>query len=300
VSRMVTNEELVVALVAEFPQITDLSLVVTAGQKRVFKGTNQGNYIALKAIFIGPEIDEEGAGDLENADALNAAAARLQREIEILRRCQSEHIVGLAEPAYQELRVGVERHGVYSEQWVSGKDLRALLRDRVLSREETIALGLALCSALEELDRHGYVHRDIKPANIMRRDDGVFLVVDPGMALDRGGFSLTEGGIVPGTPPYVSPEQWNPERKHDLDVRSDMFAVGVVLFEALMQKHPFYENGMSQLAIMTATRSKQPRELSALSSDDKLRGIIIRLLSKNPHSRYRDTSVLRSAFEAAK
>jgi serine/threonine protein kinase len=299
---MASADELIAALKETLPGLGEMDLRAVAGQKRVFRATFAESVVALKAVLIG-ELAAEAGNDDEQADIVAASAARLEREIHILKKCNSPSIVRLSQPDYQEIRIGNERYGVYAEQWIDGDDLRSIIKQRTLSRDEVIELGLSMCSALEELDRHGYVHRDIKPANVMRQsEDGHFILVDPGMALERTGPSLTSPGAVPGTAPYMSPEQWDPRRKRDLDVRSDMFALGAVMFEALTQVHPFYEQGMSQLDIMAATRSEPPKRLERpdIANEDPIREIIQRLLARNPHSRYRDTEALKAALEAAR
>jgi len=249
---------------------------------------------------LAPNNSDDGE-DAEFDDALSADSERLKRELEILAKCDCHSIVQLADPPYFEFKVQSETFGAYGEEWIEGKDLFTLFKQRRLTKDEAISLGLSLCDAVEELDRLGYVHRDIKPKNIMQREDDTFVLVDPGMALDRGGASLTTPGSVPGTTPYISPEQWDPTRKRDLDVRSDMFAIGIVLFEALTGRHPYYQAGMSQVDIMTAARSKARAEIqhSDLPEDDKLRDVIYRLLSKSPHLRYKSSTLLREALEAA-
>lgn len=306
---MATVAEITAALEEELPDNRPIQHVTKAGQKYVFKAQHKGESIAVKAILIGVEPETaqsqdevEDTAELEEADEISESAARLQREIEILRKCQTKHIVALAQPQFFELTVGQERFGVYAEHWIDGKDLRELFNSRRLTRTEAIDLGCALCDALAELDKHGYVHRDIKPQNIMLQRDGTFLLVDPGMALDRAGPSLTVTGNILGTIEYISPEQWDPQRKRDLDVRSDMFALGIVLFQGLTNTHPFLEPGMTYIDVMTAARSTNRHELTGanLGEEDHLRVIIARLLSPKVHGRYRNTAALREAFEAAR
>lgn len=141
-SAMPTNEEFEAAIRAAVPTLTSVGLVVIAGQKRVYKGSEPGGDIALKLILIGEETQTPPEGDEgETADALSAGGARLQREIEILRKCESPHIVKLSEPEFAEISIAGERYGLYGEEWVDGEDLHAILLRGTLSRQDVIEWG---------------------------------------------------------------------------------------------------------------------------------------------------------------
>ena len=303
-----STDELIAYINATFPGIQMICHVASAGQKQVFQAIVGGQEVALKVVYVGKPptrastVAPSNEEDVENEDERTAESSRLERELRVLKLCQCPHIVKLAEPSFFEFTSGDESFGAYGEEWIDGQDLASLFASRRLTKDETIDLGLALSAAVEELDAHNFVHRDIKPHNIMQRRSKVFVLIDPGLALDKAGPSLTAPGNVPGTFPYISPEQWDPTGKRDLDVRSDMFPIGIVMFEALTGFHPYYKVGMSIVDVITASKSKARATIAnmILPDGDLLRVVIDRLLSPAPHLRYKTAALLRAALEGAR
>jgi serine/threonine protein kinase len=133
---------------------------------------------------------------------------------------------------------------------------------------------------------HGIVHRDIKPANLLLADNGELVVADFGIARGNGAAGLTTTGAVVGTPHYMSPEQIvTPER---VDRRSDIYSLGIVLYEMLAGQKPF--DAPSQFAVLQAQVSTPPPPLHTIDSSisPDLEAVVVRALSKNPADRYDD------------
>lgn len=152
--------------------------------------------------------------------------------------------------------------------------------------------------AIERLRVLRKVHRDVKPANIMRRyRTGEYVLIDPGYALDMSGPSLTRALAIPGTLAYMSPEQTIIDLKRVLDFRSDLYSLGVVMYEALTGVHPYCAPTMSEQDILQAIRTAQPVEIPGLAVGfDGMWPPILRLLKKRPHQRFSAVSALLRAL----
>jgi serine/threonine-protein kinase len=183
-------------------------------------------------------------------------------------------------------------------EFVDGQTLRALLREETrLPVRESIEIALQICSALDAAHDAGIIHRDIKPENVMLRRDGFVKVLDFGLAkmgegqmLDpiTSASGLTNPGAVMGTVSYMSPEQ---ARGHKVDARSDIFSLGIVLYEMLTGRLPFEGETASDM-LAAILKSEQP-PLTELLSDAlpniatvTLQQIITRALVKDREARY--------------
>jgi serine/threonine-protein kinase len=159
---------------------------------------------------------------------------RFHREVELVARLQHPHILTVLDSG--------EAAGSlwFTMPFVDGEPLRERLRrERQLPVDEAIRIATEAAKALDYAHRQGIIHRDIKPENILLTRDGDTLVADFGIAraLSGGDERLTETGMAVGTPAYMSPEQASGERQ--LDGRTDVYALGAVLFEMLAGEPPF-------------------------------------------------------------
>src|SRR4026207_2508579 len=160
-------------------------------------------------------------------------AERFLREIKTIATLQHPHILGLIDSG--------EANGTayYVMPFVEGESLRdRLTREKQLPIGDAVRLATEVAGALDYAHRHGIIHRDIKPENILLHD-GPALVADFGIALaaTSAGHRMTETGMSLGTPTTMSPEQAMGERI--LDARSDVYALGCVLYEMLTGEPPF-------------------------------------------------------------
>jgi len=200
-------------------------------------------------------------------------AQRLQREYELIRKVDSPRIVKLKE-------LGVAAGHVYlvMEYFAHGS-LREHIRGP-LPRAEALDYVRQIATALEIIHRAGIVHRDLKPANVMRRRDGTLALIDFGTAKYVGqNNDLTRPGTVVGTPHYMSPEQCAGE---DLTPASDLYALGVMLYEMLAGTLPY--TAATPLAVLY---KHQYAPLPQLMPEHKdLQPVLETLMAKHPEERY--------------
>jgi serine/threonine protein kinase len=274
------------------PSVTDVELIGCGGQKRVFKARIERDPLALK--FAELPVDEDEFSEL----SLQDLAARASREVETMRDCDSAHMVKLGPIGLQFAEWNDRRVLYFSEELIDGEDLAAIYRaGHRLDERAVRRLGLQMCDAIEALWRLGKVHRDIKPANIMRRSDSDdFVLLDAGLVFDVAGASLSIGPV--GTFIYFSPEQFDfANRRTALDFRSDMFSLGVTMYQLLTGQHPFYAQGDQSHTIFRKI-SEEPHQPAGDFAEvsDGLEEILERLLGKSPHLRYRTCRALRDAL----
>jgi serine/threonine protein kinase len=182
-------------------------------------------------------------------------------------------------------------------EWVEGKLLRHILHaERKLPPERAVKISLGIAEALAYIHSHGVVHRDLKPENIMVDPDDRIKLIDFGIAGQEGARRLTFAKLsqVMGTPEYISPEQVKGKRG---DGRSDIFALGVMLYEMLTGKAPF--QGPNPFAIMNdrlLNNPIPPREIDP-SISPQLQEIIYRAIERDPKNRYPNTAELAHDLE---
>jgi serine/threonine protein kinase/Flp pilus assembly protein TadD len=177
-------------------------------------------------------------------------------------------------------------------EFVSGEDLKSFIRR---SERLTISKGIditkQICEGLDEAHRLGVVHRDLKPSNIMIDNDGNARIMDFGIARSIEGKGITGAGVMIGTPEYMSPEQVEGK---DVDQRSDIYSLGVILYEMLTGRVPFEGETALNIAVKQKTENpKNPREYNEQISED-LSGVILKCLEKDKEKRYQSAGELRS------
>lgn len=269
------------------------------GQKIVFPCLIDDKKYAVKFMLVNPEIFSEGNPEI-SPDILDEITARAMREVQIMRKCDSPYLIKLGHIELQRISYNNQIIIFFSEEWVEGEDLsRELARAKVLQISDVIKLGIQITRAIQELWSESNIHRDIKPGNILHCfHSGDFLLLDMGLAFDLSDKSLTAFGRIPCTRAYVSPEQLNLAKKRFMDFRSDLFNLGIVMYECITGVHPFYKIGMTDMEIFARVISYDPPPPSNLRSEipKGLNEVIMRLLGKNPHFRYRSCEQLIDAL----
>lgn len=219
------------------------SLVARGGMASIFRATDlhSGRQVALKLPHPEMECDP-------------VFFDRFQREKEIGQR--------LDHPGIVKVLAGEEPSRVYMVmEWVEGRLLREILAEpKRLPRDRAVAIALDVCEALEHIHTHGVIHRDLKPENIMVGADGRIKIVDFGLAGKAGARRLTFGKFsrLMGTPDYISPEQVQGKRG---DARSDIYALGAILYEMLTGQPPFPEpNPLAAMNLRLVKEPAPPRE----------------------------------------
>jgi len=169
-------------------------------------------------------------------------------------------------------------------EYVPGQDLRGLIRQTgKLTIETTLSITKQVCEGLEEAHKHGVVHRDLKPGNIMIDREGNVRIMDFGIARSLKTKGLTGAGMMIGTPEYMSPEQ---AEAKEIDQRSDIYSLGVIMYEMLTGRVPF--EGDTPLSVAMKHKSEDftaPNLLNSRISDD-LNNLILKCLEKNKVDRY--------------
>jgi len=171
----------------------------------------------------------------------------------------------------------------FSMENVEGLSLKDYGSDKELSFEQILELGIQICEGLNEAHEKGVTHRDIKPSNILIDSRGRAKIVDFGLASLVGSVQLTKTGSTLGTIGYMSPEQ---VQGKEIDHRSDLFSLGVVLYELITKQNPFKRN--SEAATLKAVSDDLPEPLARFKSGfpDGLQTIIDKALEKDVKTRY--------------
>ena len=197
----------------------------------------------------------------------------------------------------------VDGYPYIAMELIEGKPLNEVVRERgEMAPSEVVSIGLQLADALRYAHSLGVVHRDIKPSNIMLLKDGrsikildfgIARVAESEVSYDDGDALKTQIGQVLGSPRYMSPEQ---ALGRDLDGRSDLFSVGVVLYELVTGKKAF--SGVSPATLAIQITQQEPPSLAEIASDAPrgLQFIINKLLAKRPERRFRDGAQLAEAL----
>jgi serine/threonine protein kinase len=210
---------------------------------------------------------------------------RFKTEIRLARRISHENVVRTHDLG--------EWAGVsfVTMEYVEGITLRELIDTRRhVGVSATLAVARQLARALEAAHEHGVVHRDIKPGNLLLDGAGVLKVMDFGIArLAERTNSITQVGLVLGTPDYMPPEQLLAETA---DVRSDLYATGVVLYECLTGRLPFVAK--SPIALIAKVLHEEPLSPLTLNAEvpPALSALVVRLLAKVPDDRPRNAAEL--------
>jgi len=183
-----------------------------------------------------------------------------------------------------------------SMEYIHGESLRTRSDKQALTLEEALELTLQISDGLIEAHRRGVVHRDIKPSNVLIDDNGRVKLIDFGVAAVIGTDFMLERGLKMGTVGYMSPEQIQGKT---VDKRSDLFSLGIVLYEMIASKPPF--TARSQLATIQATLKVDPAPLSDYRPDipNAIQRILTRALQKDAEKRYQAIEDFRSDLRHA-
>ena len=178
----------------------------------------------------------------------------------------------------------------FAMEYLKGNTIADLIEEQPFSLRQALEIGCQLCEALAEIHRHKIVHRDLKPANIVMDNNQRPRILDFGIASVSNESDLTKTGTTPGTIAYMSPEQIEAK---DLDNRSDLFSLGVVLYEMVSGLSPFRKE--NQAATINAIMNISPEPVLNHVPDipECFDRIISALLEKNRDRRPKDASVIK-------
>ncbi|MDB1086349.1 protein kinase [Streptomyces sp. ACA25] len=235
-------------------------------------------------------------GELGQEDSFRE---RFRREAQSVAKLTHPNIVSVFDTG-EDILDGVPVPYIVME-FVDGRPLRDVLdediaRHGAMPADKALKIIKDVCAALDMSHEMGLVHRDIKPGNVMLTKRGEVKVMDFGIAraMQSGVTSMTQTGMVVGTPQYLSPEQ---ALGRGVDARSDLYSVGIMLFELLTGRLPFEAD--SPLAIAYAHVQEEPPTPSHFNSavPPAVDGLVARMLRKNPNERFADAATLRTECE---
>ncbi len=248
-----------------FPDYRFIAALTPSEQKAAFHvQDSQGTDLCLKIIAPNYRID------------------RIEREIIALQSLNHPNVARLVE--YTFMLTGVTQKHYMVEEFVHGDDLKTILStSSPWPIDRTCDFFVQLSDGLSALSTGRIVHRDLKPANIRVRPDGTPVIIDFGWArhLNLPDLTTTAEGAAIGTPIYFAPEQFV-GTKHDIDHRTDLFALGILIYEALLSRHPFHQTGMDYDALKekTCTSSSHLSSPDFLNLPHQMQLLLDRLLQK--------------------
>jgi eukaryotic-like serine/threonine-protein kinase len=259
-----------------------------------------GRYRVLRKIGSGGMADVWLAEDahLQRQVALKVLHSRFAQDREFVERFrrEAESAAGLHHPNVVAVFDRGEVDGTYyiAMQYLEGRSLKQLI-DVGLTPEQSVYLIRQVLEGARFAHRHGVVHRDLKPHNVIVDDEGKAVVTDFGIA--RAGVSeITQTGSVMGTPHYLSPEQAQGE---EVTPVSDLYSIGVMLYEALAGRVPF--EGESAVAVAMKQVSQAPQRPSSINPEvsPALDSVVMRALEKSPGDRFQNADAFIAALDNA-
>ncbi|MBN2381620.1 protein kinase [bacterium] len=214
---------------------------------------------------------------------------RFKREIVLARKIIHQNVVRIHD-------LGEHRGARFiSMEYIDGKSLKNKIKSMgPIPIPETLALLRPICSALQAIHELGIIHRDLKPQNILITHDDVVKVLDFGIAHTSDSTDITSAGGLIGTPAYMSPEQVSGDQ---VDGRSDLYSLGIIMYEMLSGKLPFYSELPAALVMKHLTDQAVPLVDVLPGFPVTFSAIVARLMEKDPAKRFSSVSELLEALD---
>jgi CheY-like chemotaxis protein len=246
------------------PGIKVLHLIGEGGMSRVYLASREGDDEPLVVKILRPEVTSD-----------KNALARFLEEYAMVERIQSRHVARIYAHGTS------EEHAYLVMEFFEGGDLHQRLDAKPLAPEESVRLFRELMFALGDIHEKGILHRDLKPQNLMFRSDGSLAIVDFGIAKHVDAIDRTIHGEILGTPRYMSPEQ---VQGRALDLRTDIYSAGVLLFQMLTGHHLFDGETAVEVALhhLNTPPPALPEHLSVYQR------LVDKLVEKDRDARFRN------------
>ena len=263
------------------------------GRYRIDRELGEGG---MATVYLADDLRHERKVALKVLKPELAAvvgADRFLAEIKTTANLQHPHILPLFDSGEADSFL------FYVMPYVEGESIRELItKEKQLGVKDALSITRKVSDALDYAHEHGVVHRDIKPGNVLLSERGEPLVADFGIALavaQAGGGRITETGLSLGTPHYMSPEQATGDR--DVDARSDVYALGCVLYEMLSGRPPF--SASTAQGVLVQILTTDPPSITGLRRTVPLHveGVLARALEKLPADRFKSAAEFTRALD---
>ena len=263
------------------------------GRYRIDRELGEGG---MATVYLADDLRHErkvAVKVLKPELAAVVGADRFLAEIKTTANLQHPHILPLFDSGEADSFL------FYVMPYVEGESIRELItKEKQLGVKDALSITRKVSDALDYAHEHGVVHRDIKPGNVLLSERGEPLVADFGIALavaQAGGGRITETGLSLGTPHYMSPEQATGDR--DVDARSDVYALGCVLYEMLSGRPPF--SASTAQGVLVQILTTDPPSITGLRRTVPLHieGVLARALEKLPADRFKSAAEFTRALD---
>ena len=239
--------------------------------------TQLGRNVALKVLHERFAADEE-------------FVERFKREASSAAGLAHQHVVGVYD------RGEWEGTSYIAMEFVSGKTLKqVVLEEGPLDPQRAVDLTVQILRAARFAHRRGIIHRDFKPQNVIIDDEGRAKVTDFGIAR-AGASDMTQTGSILGTAQYLSPEQ---AQGHAVGARSDLYSIGIILYELLTGRVPFEAESAVTIALKQVSEAPVPPSRHNRQVPPEIESVVLRALAKEPRDRFADADEFIAALEAA-
>ena len=269
-----------------------LDFIDSGGFGSVYKAVKNGDEYAIKIFredYVLKEFREKGE---EN---------RIKQEIEIMKSVNHPYLIRYVDD-FKETLLSVPSYFLVME-YAKGKTLRKLMSENAINESQAIDIFQKILEGIKALhnirgdeEDKGIIHRDLKPENIIVNGNGDLKIIDYGISKVIDYTSITSTGNVMGSPPYMSPEQIT-DSKH-IDKRSDLYTLGVILYEMLTQNLPYESHSVPELFDKIKNAHPIPPRRWKPLMNNKVENIILKLLEKIPYKRFAKVSLIADAFQS--
>ena len=254
------------------------SILGVGGMGVVYRATDQALGVPVALKLLRPEL-------MHRADAFE----RFRQELLLARQVSSPHVVRIHDLARH------DGQWLISMDYVEGESLdRRLDRDGPLPVEDALRITRQLAEGLGAAHAKGVIHRDLKPSNVLLDGEGNAYISDFGVARSLATSGMTQSGTVVGTPDYLSPEQ---ARGEPVDARSDLYALGLILYEMLAGKPPFAGGTVSEILAQRMMRTPAPVTGMRPEVPAWVARLVDRLLRPQPAHRLQDGAAVVAAID---